>query len=62
MKLYVNHTLYFENVQEGLKIIYFNTTGAKGGNSAIKKLLNYVQDSKINNVTDEATQKLHDVL
>ena len=26
----------------------------------MKKLLNYIQDSKINNVTDEATQVLHD--
>ena len=26
----------------------------------IKKLLNYLQESKINNVTDETTQKLHD--
>ena len=48
--------------RDGLKFIYFNTTGAKGGNSAIKKLLNYVRNSKIKNVTDEATQKLHDVL
>lgn len=48
--------------KDGLKFIYFNTTGTKGGNSTIKKLLNYVQDSKIKNVTDEATQKLHDVV
>lgn len=45
---------------DGLMFIYFNTTGTKGGNSSIKKLLNYIQDSKINNVTDEATKKLHD--
>ncbi len=45
---------------DGLKFVYFNTTGTKGGNNSIKKLLNYIQDSKINNVTDEATQKLHD--
>ena len=45
---------------DGLQYIYFNTMGSKGGNDAIKKLLNYLQESKINNVTDETTQKLHD--
>lgn len=48
--------------EDGLLFIYFNTTGTKGGNSSIKKLLNYIQDSKIDNVTDEATQKLHDCI
>ena len=46
--------------EDGLQYIYFNTVGSQGGNAAIKKLLNYLQDSKINNVTDETTQKLHD--
>lgn len=31
----------------------------KGGTSSIKNLLNYIQESKIENVTDEATRKLH---
>lgn len=46
--------------EDGLQYIYFNTEGTKGGNATIKKLLNYLQESKINNVTDETTQKLHD--
>lgn len=47
---------------DGLQFIYFNTTGTKGGNSSIKKLLNYIQNSTINNVTDEVTQKLHECI
>lgn len=31
-------------------------------NQSIKKLLNYMEDSTINNVTDEVTQKLHDCI
>ena len=44
------------------EFIYFNTTGNKGGSPAIKKLLNFIQDSKIENVTDEVTKKLHDCI
>lgn len=43
-----------------MSFLYFNTKGTSGGNPSIKKLLNYIQESKISNVTDEATQKLHD--
>lgn len=46
--------------EDGLTFIYFNTTGTKGGNLSIKQLLNYIQESKISNVTNEATQRLHD--
>ena len=46
--------------EDGLCFLYFNTKGTKGGNSSIKKLLNYIGESKIDNVTDEATKKLHD--
>lgn len=46
--------------EDGLRFLYFNTTGTKGGNNSIKKLLNYIQDSKINNVTDKATKEIHD--
>ena len=46
--------------EDGLNFIYFNTKGTKGGNTSIKELLNYIQESKINNVTNEATKKLHD--
>ena len=45
---------------DGLVFLYFNTSGTKGGNSAIKALLNFIQNSKINSVTDEVTKKLHD--
>ena len=48
--------------EDGLTFIYFNTTGTRGGNSSIKKLLNYIEDSTINNVTDEVTKKLHDCI
>ena len=46
--------------EDGLKFIYFNTTGMKGGNVSIKKLLKYLSDSNINNVTDEVTRELHE--
>ncbi|MBQ6844007.1 MAG: hypothetical protein IJO60_05140 [Agathobacter sp.] len=45
---------------DGLVFLYFNTTGTKGGNSSIKSLLNFIQNSKINSVTDEVTKKLHE--
>ena len=48
--------------KDGLMFVYFNTTGTKGGNQSIKKLLNYIEDSTINNVTDEVTKKLHDCI
>lgn len=50
------------NYEDGLTFVYFNTTGTKGGNSSIKKLLNFIEDSTINNVTDEVTKKLHDCI
>lgn len=48
--------------EDGLFFIYFNTTGTKGGNSSIKSLLNFIQNSKINNVTDEITHRLHNCI
>lgn len=59
-----NHCEEFDelNYEDGLTFIYFNTTGTKGGNSAIKSLLNFIQKSKIENVTDEVTKKLHDCI
>lgn len=44
---------------DGLKYIYFYTKGRKGGSKEIKALLNYLQRSIIENVTDEATQSIH---
>lgn len=48
------------NYQDGLKFIYFYTKGVKGGTDVIKNLLNYLQESKIDNVTDDITKTLHD--
>ena len=45
--------------KDGLTFLYFNTTGTNGGNSTLKALLNYIQKSTINNVTDDVTDKLH---
>ena len=45
---------------DGLRYIYFYTKGKKGGNQEIKALLNYLQQSVIENVTDENTQSIHD--
>ena len=45
--------------KDGLKYIYFYTKGKKGGSKEIKALLNYLQSSIIENVTDEATQSIH---
>lgn len=46
--------------EDGLRFIYFNTTGTKGGNREIRNLLDYIQNSKENNVTDETTRELHE--
>lgn len=46
--------------EDGLRFLYFNTKGNKGGNASLKQLLNFIQDSKIANVTDDVTKKLHD--
>lgn len=46
--------------EDGLHFLYFYTKGTHGGNTAIKQLLNYMQESTIDNVTNEATRMLHD--
>ena len=48
--------------QDGLKYIYFYTGGKKGGNKEMKSLLTYLQSSIIENVTDEATQSIHEAV
>ena len=48
--------------EDGLRFLYFNTTGTKGGNEALKRMLAYIQDSKSQNATDDATQRLHDIV
>lgn len=45
--------------KDGLKYIYFNTNGTKGGTDAIKQLLCYLRNSKIENVTDHVSH-IHD--
>lgn len=45
--------------EDGLKFIYFNTKGTLGGTKNIKNLLNYIQESKIENVTDDITREIH---
>ena len=46
--------------KDGLSFLYFNTTGTKGGNQALKNFLTYIQESKACNAMDEATKELHD--
>ena len=46
--------------EDGLKFCYFYTGGKQGGNVALKAMLTYMQDSREENVTDEATAELHD--
>ncbi|MCH5260998.1 MAG: hypothetical protein J1F18_14680, partial [Lachnospiraceae bacterium] len=45
--------------EDGLKFCYFYTGGTRGGNAALKAMLTYMQDSREENVTDEATAELH---
>ena len=45
--------------EDGLKFCYFYTGGTQGGNAALKAMLTYMQDSREENVTDEATAELH---
>ena len=66
---YMMYTIYNQckevpelKYEDGLTFIYFNTKGSQGGNLAIKKLLNFIENSTINNVTDEVTKKLHDCI
>ncbi|MCM1126047.1 MAG: hypothetical protein NC429_06195 [Lachnospiraceae bacterium] len=43
---------------DGLKFIYFNTKGQKGGSQAIKNMLTYFQNSDSKNVVDDATRMI----
>ena len=44
---------------DGLHYIYFYTDGTKGGTTEIKAMLNYIKESTQDNVTNEATRKIH---
>lgn len=46
--------------EDGLYYIYFYTDGTRGGTSEIKAMLNYIKESTQENVTNEATRKIHD--
>ena len=46
--------------KDGLKYIYFNTTGTKGGTESIKQLLSYLNYSKIENVKNDKISHIHD--
>lgn len=48
--------------EDGLTFLYFNTGGTRGGNEAIRALLTYLQDSRKENVVDEATDRLHKLI
>lgn len=45
--------------EDGLRFYYFYTGGHQGGNDAIKTMLRYIRDSRIENATDTATQEIH---
>lgn len=44
---------------DGLQFVYFNTQGTKGGSKEIKSMLQYIQNSTEDNVTNEATREVH---
>ena len=43
---------------DGLRIIYFNTKGKKGGSQNILNVLHYVQNSRTEYAVDETTREL----
>ena len=43
---------------DGVKIIYFNTVGTKGGSEELKVFLNYLENSTRENAVDAATQEV----
>lgn len=45
---------------DGLQFIYFYTKGTKGGSDEIRRMLQFIQDSREVNVTDESTKALYD--
>lgn len=45
--------------KDGLHFYYFYTGGAKGGSKELQTMLRYIQDSRKENATDEATKELH---
>ena len=46
--------------KDGLKYIYYNTTGTKGETESIKQLLSYLNYSKTENVKNDKISHIHD--
>ncbi|MBR1692989.1 MAG: hypothetical protein IJ711_09495 [Lachnospiraceae bacterium] len=46
--------------EDGIRQMYFYTKGRKGGCKDLRNMLNYLQESIATNVTDSATQAIHD--
>lgn len=46
--------------EDGLCFYYFYTGGTKGGSREIQTMLQYIQDSRAENVKDSATREIHD--
>ena len=46
--------------RDGLRYIYFNTKGTKGGSPAIRELLHYFQNSTETCVRSETLQRIHE--
>ncbi len=47
---------------DGLNFIYFYTGGTKGGSTEIKSMLRYLQKSTEDNISDNATRKIHELV
>ena len=45
---------------DGVKVLYFNTTGTIGGSEALSNFLKYLEESKSANVVDDATKEIDD--
>ena len=43
---------------DGLRFLYFNIKGKKGGSESIRNMLKYMQDSKESSAVDDATKEL----
>ncbi len=48
--------------EDGLKYLYFNTKGRKGGSNAIRNMLEYMQNSTETPVVDSATKEIDKIV
>lgn len=44
---------------DGITMLYFNTTGENGGSQELRNMLSYIQESTSENAIDAATQEVH---